>query len=131
MLLMAIAVLPVLVNVTGLNAELVSTFLEPKVKPVADNFKAEAVVVWTPMPVRMMLCGDFFALWVSVILADNDPALEGLNWTWIVQLAPAARLAPQLWVLRKDEALAPVSAIPRIVRALPQELDTVTVFAAE
>ena len=49
----------------------------------------------------------------------------------MVQLAPAARLVPQVLALRNAEALAPVSEILLIVSALPPVLDTVTVFAAE
>jgi fructose 1,6-bisphosphatase len=55
MLLMVIVVLPVLVRVTDLTADSVCTFSEPKARLVADSFNVGAVVVWAPVPVRVMV----------------------------------------------------------------------------
>jgi hypothetical protein len=65
------------------------------------------------------------------MLAVNDPAVDGTNFTWIVQFAPEARLVPQLFEIENDEAFVPVSAmLPMVSAALPV-LVTVTAFAAE
>jgi hypothetical protein len=55
MLLMVIVVLPVLVRVTDLAADSVCTFCEPKATLAADSFNVVTVVVWTPVPVRVMV----------------------------------------------------------------------------
>jgi hypothetical protein len=44
-------------------------------------------------------------------VADRDPEAEGANVTLTVQLAPAARVEPQLVVWLKSAALVPVSEI--------------------
>ena len=44
--------------------------------------------------------------------ADRVPVAVGLNVTLMVQLAPAATLAPQVFVCEKSPLLAPVMAMP-------------------
>ena len=56
----------------------------------------EATVV--PVPVRLAVCGLFVALSVTVKLPLRVPVAVGAKVTLIVQLAPAATLAPQLFV---------------------------------
>lgn len=54
--------------------------------------------------------------------AVRVPVAVGLNVTLIVQFAPAARLAPQLFVWEKSPLFVPVMAIPEPLKvnvALP------------
>ena len=49
-------------------------------------------------------------------VADSEPVPEGLKTTLMVQLAPAAREAPQVLVCEKSLALAPVMVMLVMVR---------------
>jgi hypothetical protein len=48
------------------------------------------------VPLKAMVCGEPLALSVIVIVAGRAPVVVGEKWPWMVQLAPAARLEPQL-----------------------------------
>src|SRR5207302_1921560 len=58
------------------------------------------------------------------------PVTVGLNWTLMVQLAPAAREAPQVGVCEKSPAAAPVMVKPVIVSAVVPMLVSVMSLAA-
>ena len=73
-----------------------------------------------------MLCGDPVALSVIVTVAVIAPVAAGAKWPWIVQLAPTARLAPQLLANTNEEASVPVTAMLVIVRAAVPVLVMVT-----
>ena len=64
-----------------------------------------------PSPDTAAVCGLLLALSVTVSVALRVPAAVGVNVTSIEQLAPAARLAPQLFVCAKSPLLAPVKAM--------------------
>jgi len=78
-----------------------------------------------------MVCGELAALSASVILAVSDPAVNGTNFTWIVQFAPDARLTPQLFEIANDVAFEPVSEILPMVSAALPVLVSVTACAVE
>src|SRR5256712_484762 len=64
-----------------------------------------------PVPVTLAVCGLLLALSVTVNVALRAPIAVGVNVTSIEQLAPAARLAPQLFVCAKSPLLVPVKAM--------------------
>ena len=64
-----------------------------------------------PVPVSPAVCGLFVALSVTASDAVRLPVAVGVKVTLMVQLAPAARLVPQLFVWPKSPLLAPVTAI--------------------
>ena len=55
-----------------------------------------------------MVCGDPAAVSTRVTAAVSAPLDAGVKCPWIRQLAPAARLVPQLFANRNEEASAPV-----------------------
>jgi hypothetical protein len=63
------------------------------------------------VPVTLAVCGVLLALSVTVKVALRVPTAVGVNVTSIEQLAPAARLAPQLFVCAKSPLLVPVKAM--------------------
>jgi hypothetical protein len=62
--------------------------------------------------------------------ADRAPAEVGAKLTEIVQLPPAARLVPQLFVCLKSAVLVPAMAMLLIESAAVPVLDKVSVWAA-
>jgi len=68
-------------------------------------------VAATPVPLRATVCGLPVALSAIDRLAVLAPAVVGRKVTLMVQLFPAARLLPQLFVWAKFEALIPVREI--------------------
>ena len=65
-----------------------------KVKDAGERLTVEV----TPAPVRAAVCGLPVALSVTASVAAAAPVVAGLKVTLMVQLAPAARLEPQVWV---------------------------------
>ena len=84
--------------------------VEPKVRLVGDMV-SELPPVPVPVPESEMACGEPVALDVMVMAAVNAPVVVGAKWPWMEQLAPAARLVPQVFANTNEEALAPVSAM--------------------
>ena len=77
-------------------------------------------MVETPLPLSEMVCGDPLALSAMVTAAVKTPVTTGATCPWMVQLAPTARLVPQLLANTKEEALAPVTVMLEIDKvALP------------
>ena len=66
------------------------------------------------------------ALSVTVKVAVSAPMIVGLKVTLMVQVAPAATLAPQLFVCPKLLLLVPVKVMLVMPRAVPWELVRVT-----
>ena len=95
-----------------------------KVRLVGERVTAEAVAV----PLKLTVCGLLLALSVTVRVPVTVPALAEVNVTLTVQLAPAARLAPQVLVWAKL-ALGEAAMLEMLSEAVP-ELVTVTVCAA-
>lgn len=122
-LLIVIAVVPTFFIVIVLSAVL-PTVTEPKFRLVAES---SAVV---PIPLRGSFCGLPLALSVKVRVALRAPVAVGLNVTVIVQLADAARDAPQVVpVSGKSPASVPVTAMLVIVIAVVPTFFSVTIFA--
>lgn len=102
----------------------------PRVR-VAEVVDPEAApsVKSAPVPVRLTACGLPLALSVMVSDAARLPLAEGVKVTLMVQLAPAATLAPQVFVWAKSPLLAPVMATPVTVSVAFPELLSVMVCA--
>ena len=94
---------------------------------------ARAVVpvpaVCVPVPERLTVCGLPLALSVMLSEAVRLPLAEGVNFTLIVQLAPAATELPHVLVCAKSLALVPVSARLVMFKAALPVLVSVTVWA--
>ena len=82
------------------------------------------------MPLKLTVCGLPVALSVMASDALRAPAAEGVKVTLIVQLAPAATLAPQLLVWAKSTEFAPPSAMLEMLSEALPVLESVTVCAA-
>jgi hypothetical protein len=94
MLVMFKVAVPLLVSVTFCAALAVVTSCPAKFRLVGASVTAGAV----PVPVRATLCGLPGALFVIVTLAARFPVAVGLKVALIEQFAPAATLAPQVFV---------------------------------
>jgi hypothetical protein len=91
----------------------------PKAKLVGERLTTAAVLV--PVPERLTVWGLPAALSVMVSEAARLPLAGGVKVTLIVQLAPAATLAPQLLVWAKSPGFVPVSArLVMLKAALPE-----------
>ena len=82
-----------------------------------------------PVPERLTDWGLPVALSVMARAAVRLPLAAGLKVTLMVQLAPAARLDPQLLVWAKSLALVPKTAMLEIFKAEVPELLRVTAWA--
>src|SRR2546427_12208101 len=99
-------------RVTALAALVVPTFWFPK----SGTGEGERPGRPAPVPVTLAVCGLLLALSVTVNVALRVPTAVGVNVTSIEQLAPAARLAPQLFVCEKSPLLVPVKPMLEILR---------------
>ncbi len=97
MLLMVSVAVPLLVSVTVCAALVVPTCWLLKVRLVLERVTAGAVGA-TPVPVRLTLCGLPAALSVIDSVPVRVPVAVGVKVTLMVQLAPAATEAPQVFV---------------------------------
>lgn len=86
---MVAVALPVFVNVTCCDV-LLPTATDPKFKLVAD----ELMVMVVPVPLAVMVVGEFVALLEIEIVADSVVALCGVNVTVAVAVAPGAMVEP-------------------------------------
>jgi len=68
-----------------------------------------------PLPLRTIVCGEPGALSVIVRVAVAAPPASGAKWPWIVQFAPAASIAPQLFSNENEAASAPVTPMSEMV----------------
>ena len=82
------------------------------------------------MPDSLAVWGLLLALSVTVNMALRVPIAVGVNVTSIEQLAPAARLAPQLFVCAKSPTLLPVKAMLVILSAELVPFSSATAWAA-
>ena len=107
---------PVLVRVTDCEAVAVPTADEPNERLVAERLTAGP----RPVPLSATVCGELPALSTMVIAAVRGPFAVGLKCPWMLQLAPAARVAAQPFPNGNEDAFGPVTAMLVIVRvALP------------
>ena len=114
---------PVLVMVTNADPLAVPIFMVGHERPVADSFTSGIAM---PVPLRANDCGVPPPLSLMVTAAVNAPAAVGAKCPWIVQLAPAARLVPQLFANINEVASAPVTLMLVIGRASLPRLYMVT-----
>src|SRR5437879_590249 len=114
-LVMVNVAFPVLVSVTVFGALIEPSGCPSKVRLRGDSITAGPVSM--ALPVRLTICGLSAALSVIVTIPVRRPGIVGVKMTLIVQLAPAARLLPQLLV--EKFKLAAMPSIGRIRVALP------------
>ncbi|HEY1577537.1 MAG TPA: hypothetical protein VGF82_10755 [Terracidiphilus sp.] len=80
-------------------------------------------------PDRATVCGELVAESLKVSVAVRVPPVVGLKVMFAVQLAPAARLVPQvLLYMRKSPGFAPLSVTPLIVMEFDPLLVNVATF---
>lgn len=111
MLMIVNGAVPVLVRVTDFDALSVPTNCVPYERLVAER---DTTGVDMPVPFSAIDCGELLALSVMVMVADSAPVSVGVKCPWMVQLAPAARVEPQVSANRNDEAFGPVTVMPMI-----------------
>src|SRR2546428_189104 len=123
--------LPVLVRVTYRTVLVAATVWLPDANEVGERLATGPVVPdETPLPLNAAVCGLPPALSVTAMPALRLPVAVGLKVTPIVQLVPAARLAPQVWVWVKSPLLVPVMAMPLMLSAAVPVLERVIDCAA-
>jgi hypothetical protein len=127
MLVMFKVALPVLSRVTDSVEQAASTGQFPNAW--LDGERLTLVPVLVPVPERLTLWGLPMALSVKETAAVRDPLAAGVKVTLIVQLPPAATLAPQVLVWTKSPGLAPERAMLEIVKAAEPVLFSVTAWA--
>jgi hypothetical protein len=91
----------------------------------ASGFGLSTACGAVPIPVRAAVCGDPVALSTTEIAALRLPLAAGVNVTVMVQLAPAAREAPQLFDWPKLVAFVPVTEMLVMVSAAVPPFDRV------
>src|SRR5579859_1969960 len=91
---------PTFVMVMVWGGLIVFTVCVPKLRLVGEKLRT------VPIPVSVTVCGLLAALSLTVRVPVCEPALRGLKTTLIVQLAPAARLVPQLLVWANGPVVA-------------------------
>ena len=106
-LVMVSGALPVLLRVTGCDPLVVPAFWLPNVR-LGGETPATGVAA---APVKPTVCGLSEALSVTVKVAVTVPAAPAVKVTSMVQLAPAAKLEPQLLVWAKHPAPVPLMAM--------------------
>ena len=102
---------PVFIRATNREELVLPTPIVPN-----DRLPEETAITvgLTPVPVRAIDCGEPAALSLTVIAAVIGPKATGVKCPWIVQLAPAARLFPQVFAKTNEDAFAPVTWKPVI-----------------
>jgi hypothetical protein len=101
---------PWLVTEIVSGADITLTVSSPKARDVALSAMIGALMA-TPVPLKAMDCGEPLALSAILIDAAFPLADTGLKVTEIVQLAPAARVAPQVFVNEKSSGVLPLNVM--------------------
>jgi hypothetical protein len=118
------AALPVLLSVADCAALFVPATIEPKSSFAGVSVAAGAVAA-APSPLRVLDCGEPFALSATLRIACDVPVEVGEKVTAMVQEAPAATELPQVFeAMANSAALAPPremevtesAAVPLLVR---------------
>src|SRR6266851_1832291 len=91
---------------------------------------SKSAVVMMPVPTSGTVCGLPAALSVMLIEAVRVPVAVGAKVTLIVQVAPAATEAPQVFVCAKSPLFVPVMAMLEIINAAVPVLDRLTICTA-
>jgi len=107
MLVMDNVALPALVTVTVCDGLAAPTRVAGNERLAAERVTGAVC----PVPLSEMVCGDVVALSVIETVAVSTPAVVGAKYPWIAQLAPTARLVPQLFANTNDDASVPVRAM--------------------
>lgn len=94
-----------------------------------DRPAGASVTAETPVPVSEITCGLPGAVSETLRFAARDPPTDGVNVTLIVQFAPPASVAGQLFVWLKLFAFAPVKLIPPICIGVVPVLVSVAICA--
>ena len=124
MLPMVIDVVSPLVSVTDWLA-----LLEPTVVPGNVRLVGLAATPPLPRPVRATVCGLLPSESLKLNVAVREPGAVGPNSRFTVQLADAARLAPQVLLnIEKSPGLAPENVKLVMVSGLAFPLVSVTTF---
>jgi len=115
MLVIDKAAAPVLVIVTVCEPLDAPTVTELNDRLVADRVTGGV----TPVPLNVTRCGDPAALSATLRVAVRVPVVAGFNSTEMVQLAPAASVAPHVLAeVTNEVALVPVKVVdPRVTTA--------------
>ncbi len=122
---MVTEVVPLFVKVTVTGVLVLPTATLPK-----DAGEGESVIS-VPFPLSGTACGLPQALSAISRSADCLPRAVGVNVTFTVQLAPAAKFAPQpLDIMANSAASVPPRVMPEIERAFVPEFVTFTDCAA-
>jgi hypothetical protein len=95
MLVMVSAVLPLFVSVTIWLELVVPTACAAKVSDEGVKVTEELAI---PVPLRLAVLDPAEVLSLTVTVAVRVPVVVGVNVTLMVQLAPPARLLPQVLV---------------------------------
>jgi len=122
MLLIVSTAVPVLVMVTVCEPLEVPTFVVLYSILVADRVTGGS----TPVPLKVIDCGEVPAVSVITRVAFSAPPFVGAKCPWMLQLAPAAKLIPQLFANTYDSAFAPATAMLVIVKGADPSLVIVT-----
>jgi hypothetical protein len=117
------ALVPTLVKVTVCGELVVPIATVAKLRLVGESF---AVV---PIPLRLTFCGLPAALSEMLSAAVRVPEAVGLKVTLMLQLAPAAKEVPHVWVWAKSAALIPTIAMALMVRVAVPVFLSATIFA--
>jgi hypothetical protein len=128
MLMMLSVVAPLLVSITLVGTLGAPIGRLPKSKLVGEKMGNAAGVI--PVPDSATVSGLLAASVAMLTQADFAPALVGVNTMLKLQFAPAARLAPQLFVRLNSAALAPARVMPEIARVAVPVFVSVTLSAA-
>ena len=99
---------------------------DPPAVAMVNPVEVEEMATASPPPVRATVCGEPLALSVIVSTPVREPAAVGVNVTEIMQLAPAAKLVPQVEVCAKS----PDATIEVTANAAVPGLDRAIVWAA-
>jgi hypothetical protein len=122
------AALPVFVNCTVCAALVTVAGVVKLSDPGVSKMLGAVGAVATPA--SGSICGDVPALSAITRAAAKLPALEDEKVTDRLQLAPAARLVPQVFVCAKADGLVPARAIEVIVSAAVPVFCSCTICAA-
>jgi hypothetical protein len=110
-------------------ATLVAPMVALKLRLAGVNETAGANAT-VPVPLRLTMCGEAFALSATESSAVKFPAADGVNVTDMKQLPPAANEPLQVFVWVKLDGFAPTIETPLIVSAALPMFDKVDTWEA-
>lgn len=119
-------VLPVFVRVTLCAALVVPVLSWVNVRLLG----ARPTTGWSPVPLRLIVCGLPLALSLMVSEALRDPAAAGVNVTLMVQLVSAPTLLPQLLDCAKSPEFVPLRAMLDMLSDALPVFESVTICGA-